>query len=97
MKFLGNVLATIIGLFVFFMILFFGLLLFGAIFGGSSEVAKVEKNSVIELDLKNVQLDYTGKFKDPWVALLSEESAVGFIDVLNAIDAAKTDEKIKGI
>ena len=97
MKFLGNVLATIIGLFVFFMILFFGIMIFGAIFGGGSDVAKVEKNSIIELDLKNVMLDYTGKFEDPWVTLLAEESSVGFIEVLNAIDAAKSDDKIKGI
>lgn len=97
MKFLGNVLATIVGLFVFFMLLFFGLLIFGAIFGGDSELKEVETNSVIVLDMKNVDLDYAGKFKDPWVTLLAEESSVGLIDVLNAIDNAKTDDKIKGI
>lgn len=97
MKFLGNVLATIIGLFVFFMILFFGLMIFGAIFGGDSDAVKIEKNSVIELDLEDVNLDYTGKFEDPWITLLSEKSSVGLIEVLNAIEAAKTDDKIKGI
>lgn len=97
MKFLGNVLATIVGLFVFIMLLFFGLMIVGAIFGGDSELKEVETNSVIVLDMKNVDLDYAGKFKDPWVTLLAEESSVGLIDVLNAIDNAKTDDKIKGI
>ena len=97
MKFLGNVLATIIGLFVFFMILFFGLMIVGAIAGSGSDVAKVESNSVLVLDMENVSLDYTGKFTDPWVTILNEEASVGLIDVLNAVENAKTDDKIKGI
>lgn len=97
MRFLGNVLATIIGLFVFFMILFFGLMIVGAIAGNGSDVAKVESNSVLVLDMENVSLDYTGKFTDPWVTILNEEASVGLIDVLNAVDNAKTDDKIKGI
>lgn len=97
MKFLGNVLATIIGLFVFCMILFFGLMIVGAIAGSGSDVAKVESNSVLVLDMENVTLDYTGKFTDPWVTILNEEASVGLIDVLNAVDNAKTDDKIKGI
>jgi protease-4 len=97
MRFLGNVLATIIGLFVFFMILFFGLMIVGAVAGSGSDVAKVESNSVLVLDMKNVSLDYTGKFTDPWVTLLSEEASVGLIDVLNAVENAKSDDKIKGI
>ncbi|RXR29649.1 signal peptide peptidase SppA [Flavobacterium piscinae] len=97
MKFLGNVLATIIGLFVFCMILFFGLMIVGAIAGSGSDVAKVESNSVLVLDMENVTLDYTGKFTDPWVTILNEEASVGLIDVLNAVENAKTDDKIKGI
>jgi protease-4 len=47
MRFLGNVLATIIGIFVFFMLFFFGIILIGAIFGGESEGVSVKSNSVI--------------------------------------------------
>ena len=97
MKFLGNVLATVIGLFVFIMLLFFGVLIISAVMGSGSDVVHVKSDSVIELDMKNISLDYTGKFKDPWVTLFSEESSVGFIDALNAIEAAKTDKDIKGI
>ncbi|MDG2432150.1 MAG: signal peptide peptidase SppA, partial [Flavobacterium sp.] len=72
MKFLGNVLATIIGLFVFFMLFFFGILFIGAVFGGDSEKIAVKSNSVIELNLENIQYDYAGKYKDPWVTIFSE-------------------------
>ena len=62
MKFLGNVLATIIGIFIFFMLFFFGIILFGAIFGGDESVS-VKTDSVIELNLKEIRNDYAGKYK----------------------------------
>lgn len=97
MKFLGNVLATIIGLFVFLMLFFFGILMIAAIFGGESETVAVKNNSVIELDLKNIQYDYAGKYKDPWIKIFSDKKSVGLTDVINAIEEAKTDGDIKGI
>ena len=97
MKFLGNVLATIVGLFVFIMIFVFGIIFIGVLFGGDSETVKVEKNSVIELNLKNISMDYTGKYTDPLIMLFKGENQVGLTEVLNAIDAAKTDDAIKGI
>lgn len=96
MKFLGNVLATVIGIFVFFMIFFFGFLLIGALFGGDSEVVEVKDKSVIELDLSKINYDYAGKtnFKDfQWF----KDQHNGLSDVIKAIEYAKTDEKIKGI
>jgi protease-4 len=97
MRFLGNVMATIIGIFVFFMLFFFGIVLLGAIFGGESEGVTVKSNSVIELNLANISNDYAGKYKDPWMEVFSEKKGIGFIDVINAIEAAKTDSDIKGI
>jgi protease-4 len=97
MRFLGNVMATIIGIFVFFMLFFFGIVLIGALFGGESEGVTVKKNSVIELNLENICNDYAGKYKDPWMEVFSEKKGIGFIDVINAIEAAKTDSDIKGI
>lgn len=96
MKFLGNILSTVIGVFMFFMILFFGIIFIGAIFGGESETVKVEKNSVIELDLSAVTSDYAGKFVYEDFDY-SEVNHDGLSDVINAIKAAKTDDKIKGI
>ena len=97
MKFLGNVLATIVGLFVFFMLFFFGVILIAALFGGESDAVVVKTNSVIELDLKNIEYDYAGKYEDPWITIFSDKKSIGLTDVIRAIEAAKTDDNIKGI
>src|SRR6187431_2908317 len=97
MRFLGNVMATIIGIFVFFMLFFFGIVLIGALFGGESEGVEVKSNSVIELNLENISNDYAGKYKDPWLEVFSERKKIGLTDIINAIEAAKTDSDIKGI
>ena len=97
MKFLGNVLATIIGIFIFFMLFFFGILIIGAIFGGESEGITVKSNSVIELNLEDIKNDYAGKFKDPWVNIFSDGKNIGLTDIISAIEEAKTDDDIKGI
>ncbi|NRT11788.1 signal peptide peptidase SppA [Flavobacterium sp. 14A] len=97
MKFLGNVLATIIGLFVFCMLFFFGIIFIGAVFGGDSEEVTVKENSVIQLDLKNISYDFAGKYEDPWVTIFSDNEKVGVIDIIHAIATAKTDDDIKGI
>ena len=97
MKFLGNVLATIIGIFVFFMLFFFGILLIGAVFGGESETVTVKSNSVIELNLSKIKNDYAGKYKDPWVTIFSDGKNIGLTDIINSIEQAKTDDDIKGI
>ncbi|WP_395053162.1 signal peptide peptidase SppA [Flavobacterium sp.] len=96
MRFLGNVLATIVGLFVFIMICFFGLLLIGALFGNSDETVQVKSNSVIELDLSKINNDYAGKvnYKDFDFFKAKHD---GLFDVIKAIEYAKTDDKIKGI
>lgn len=97
MKFLSNVLATIVGLFIFSILAFFGIILIAAIAGSSKDLPKAEKNSVLELDLSGITLDYTGKYSDPILTLLMNENTTGFIEVLEAIEAAKEDDKIKGI
>ena len=97
MKFLGNVLATIVGVFVFTMLFFFGIVLIGAIFGGEENGVDVKENSVIVLNLEDIQNDYAGKYSDPWVTVFSDTKQIGLTDVIDAIGDAKTDEKIKGI
>lgn len=97
MKFLGNVLATIIGLFVFLMLFVFSIIIISTVFGGNSEEITVKNNSVIELNLEHINNDYAGKYKDPWMSLLSDGEKVGLSDVINAINKAKTDDDIKGI
>jgi protease-4 len=96
MRFLGNVLATIVGLFVFFMLLFFGVLVVSAIFSSGSDEVPVENNSVIELDLSQIKNDYAGKFNFKDFDYF-EVKHDGLSDVIRAIDEAKTDDNIKGI
>lgn len=97
MKFLGNVLATIVGLFVFFMLFFFGIILIAAVSGGESKAVTVKNNSVIELNLEDIKFDYAGKYEDPWITIFSDNKSIGLTDVINAIEAAKKDDDIKGI
>lgn len=97
MKFLGNVLATIVGLFVFFMLFLFGIIIIATVFGGEKAGVEIKNNSVIELNLEKIQCDYAGKYKDPWITLFEDDKNVGLSDVINAIETAKTDDNIKGI
>lgn len=99
MNFLKNVFATIVGLFLFVLLSFFFLIGLGALVSSGNDEVKVKDNSVIQLDLAKINFDYAGKFDSdsPFSSLLLDKDKVGFIEVLNAIDAAKTDDKIKGI
>ncbi len=101
MQFFKNVLSTVVGIFLFCFIFFFIIILVGIIAaaasGGNDEVVKVENNSVIELDLKDVTNDYSGKFKYKDFAMFDSEPKEGLMDVIKAIDAAKEDDRIKGI
>lgn len=100
-SFLKNVLSTVVGLFVFCFIFFFILILIGIIAaaasGGNDTAVKVEKNSVIELDLSQVTNDYSGKFKYKDFPMFDSDNQEGLVDVIRAIDAAKDDDRIKGI
>jgi protease IV len=96
MKFLGNVLATVVGLFVFIILCFFSIVIIGAIFGGSEKSANVKDNSVLELDLDKISNDYGGKFNFEDIGYFDAKHD-GLFDIIKAINAAKTDNQIKGI
>ncbi|RXR21235.1 signal peptide peptidase SppA [Flavobacterium amnicola] len=97
MNFLKNVLATIVGLFLFCVLFFFGIIILGALFGGDDKTV-VKDNSVLELNLEKVTNDYGGKYNYEDMPFLNEKgTGEGLSDVLKAIDAAASDEKIKGI
>lgn len=99
MQFLKNILATIIGLFLFCLLSFLVLIIIGVAAAGGSDkdVVKVKNNSVIELDISEVANDYSGIFYNDEFQFLNSEPQEGLIDVLEAIENAKTDDKIKGI
>ncbi|MFC3415688.1 signal peptide peptidase SppA [Algoriphagus hitonicola] len=102
MKFLGNVLAVIVGLFVFSILsflLFFGVI--GIIAASSDEEVSLEKNTVLHLNLNGRTLvertseddfDLAG-FGNPF----GQDMSAGLINLKKAIEEAKTNENIKGI
>lgn len=96
MRFLGNVLSTILGLFVFFGIIFIGTIAIVAAIGSSSDTVTIKDNSVITLDLSQVQYDYAGKYnyKD---LNFKDSGNDGVSNILAALEAAKTDDRIKGV
>ena len=102
MKLLGNVLAVIVGLFVFgivAMLIFFGVI--GMIASSSEKEVTLEENSILHLDLNGRTLvertseeDLVfGSFLDPF----GGENTAGLVNLKKAIGEAKTNENVKGI
>ena len=95
MKFLRNLLASIIGSIVAFGIIFFMFLIFISL-AGAEEGVVVKRNSVLELTLPLPISDYTGTDEaDPFAGLF--EKSQGLDEILHAIRVAKTDDEISGI
>lgn len=102
MKFLGNVLAVIVGLFAFSivaMLIFFGII--GLVASSSEKEVTLESNSILHLDLNGRTLvertseeDLVfGSFVDPF----GGENNAGLVNLKKAIGEAKTNENVKGI
>jgi len=102
MKFLGNVLAVIVGLFAFSivaLVIIFALL--GMAASSSEEEVTLEENSILHLDLNGRTLvertseeDLVfGSFLDPF----GGDNSAGLVNLKKAIAEAKTNENIKGI
>ncbi|MEL0456572.1 signal peptide peptidase SppA [Flavobacteriaceae bacterium SZ-1-7] len=98
MDFLKRVLSTVTGIFVFLIICFFGLIILGALFGNDpNEVVKVKPNTVLELRLDFPIKDYAGKVEYDDYPFLNENEKNGLFNIIDAINYAATDDKIKGI
>ncbi|XCF07590.1 signal peptide peptidase SppA [Tamlana crocina] len=98
MNFLKRVLATVVGIIVFVTLCFFGLLVLGALFGADpNETLKIKSNSVLELRLDFPIKDYAGKIEFEEYPFLNEDEKNGLFNLIDAINYAATDDKIKGI
>ncbi|MFZ9235148.1 MAG: signal peptide peptidase SppA [Algoriphagus sp.] len=102
MKFLGNVLAVIVGLFAFSivaLVIVFALL--GMVAASSEKEVTLEENSILHLDLNGrILVERTseedlafGSFLDPF----GGDNSAGLVNLKKAIAEAKTNENIKGI
>lgn len=103
MKFLGNVLAVIVGLFVFSILsvlLMFGLIGIIASSSGSDEIT-VSENTVLHLDLNGRTIVERTSEDDFDLSMFGnpfgQEFTAGLINLKKAIGEAKTNDNIKGI
>lgn len=98
MNFFKRVLSTVTGIIVFFALCFLGLIILLFIFGSSSEdLVQVKPNSVLELKLDFPIKDYAGKTEFKEYSFLNENKKNGLFNIIDAINYAATDDKIKGI
>ncbi|MEB2774421.1 signal peptide peptidase SppA [Algoriphagus sp. D3-2-R+10] len=102
MKFLGNVLAVIVGLFVFSILsilLMFGLI--GMLAATGSEEVKVSENTVLHLDLNGRTIVERTSDDDLDLSMFGNpfgrEFNAGLINLKKAIAEAKVNDNIKGI
>ena len=101
MTFLRELLAVILGVFISFFIMFFIFVAIGTALSSSfmeEEKILVKDNSVLVLKLDEQIRDFAPKSDDPFEQLLGfGDELIGLNTVINAIDNAKYDDKIKGI
>ncbi len=97
MKFLRELLAAILGVFIAFGIMLFVFMLIGSSIGSADKIV-VKDNSVLELNFDQpIRDDYS--VSDPFAELFGETDTevLELHEIISAIENAKTDDKIKGI
>ncbi|SFT15307.1 protease-4 [Zhouia amylolytica] len=96
MKFLRNLLASILGTLVALGIIFMVFLIFIAFAGNQEAIIPVKDNSVLQISLSQPLKDYGGKYN--FVDFEYKfENYDGLNNVIDAIHFAKEDDKIKGV
>lgn len=96
MKFLGNLLAAILGCLIAFGVIFGMFLIFAALVSSGDDGKTVKSNSILEIQIQNPITDYVGKDgADPFAGFFAQSQ--GLDEILHAIKVAKNDSKIKGI
>lgn len=102
MKFLGNVLAVIVGLFIFSIlsiVVTFGII--GLIASSSDTEVTVKENSILHINLNGRTLvERTTEDNDNFTlfgGLFGDDFNAGLVNLKKAIEEAKTNDNIKGI
>ncbi|PKH50563.1 signal peptide peptidase SppA [Tenacibaculum sp. Bg11-29] len=97
MKFLRNLLASTLGFFIALFLIFLFFIAIASIIGSEDEII-VKSNSILELDLSTPIKDYAPKEDNPFAEKLGlTDNKLALNKIINAIENAKTDTKIKGI
>ncbi len=96
MKFLRNLLASILGSLMAFGILMGMFFIFIALVSNVDDGVVVKRNSILEFGFMAPVKDYTGRDEtDPFLGLWSNE--IGLDEILHTIKIAKEDSNIEGI
>ena len=98
LQFLKFVLATLVGLFLFFIVSFFILVGIGSALSSDDKVI-VESNSVLKLDLDRPikEVGVENPFSNLSIPFATNEETIGLKDIREAITLASKDDNIKGI
>ena len=98
-QFLKNVLASCLGVTVAFLLLFIiGIFFIGALAGSSGDKAvSVDKNSVLQLNFDKPVPEQTNNVETGAAMALKSEDVLGLNEIVEVIEHAATDDKIKGI
>ena len=98
LQFLKFVLATLVGLFLFFIVSFFILVGIGSAFSSEDKVI-VESNSVLKLDLDRPikEVGVENPFSNLSLPFAGNDETIGLKDIREAITLASKDDNIKGI
>lgn len=100
MRFLGNVLAVIVGLLIFSVMSFFIVAGIIAIASSSEDEVKLKENTVLHLNLDGRVLVERTNDQDPDFSafdLFGNMSTVGLVNMKRAIEGAAENENVKGI
>ncbi len=97
-NFFSRVFSTVVGIFIFCAIitLMFVFLIAISSIGEMFSSKKIDDNSVLELRLAGDINESTTEIKSNFLGI-KEENPIYFKDILDMIEAAKSDDKIKGI
>ena len=97
MNFLRNLFASIFGTLIALGIILVLFLLIAAAVGDTKKVS-VASNSILEIQLQELVKDYAPKSENPLDEIFGfNDAKIGLNTIINAIENAKYDEKIKGI
>ena len=88
-----SIIGGVFLLFVIFIFAFFSFL--GSSFNFEEPEVKIEDKTVLTIDLSDGLPEYSKQ--DPFSIFSGGNKSLSFFDILNAIDRAKDDDKIKGI
>ncbi len=98
LNFLKSILSTVLGMVIgFFLILLIGIGIIAAVSAGEGETI-IEENSILKIILSDPIIDRGNNNPIDFDILnMESKNKMGLTDILNSIEKAKTDDRIKGI